>query len=180
MKAATVNNANALMTFLPIQRLTRAIPMIRSQAQSCQFMPRPSHWMVLTESLSSAFYHRDSGPKCKPWRSSATRNSSRRPFFWTKYGASSRQWHQGRLMRAERSTRRHIALVKIRLLGLGKFLSPKAPAHILWLKCAANLSLIPPRKAALLPTTVRIQVIFGHRSRPCWVVSSTSRGHHVT
>ena len=45
-------------------------------------------------------------------------------------------------------------MVKIRLLGLKKFLSPKAPAHILWLKCAANLSLIPPRKTAPLPTTV--------------------------
>ena len=45
-------------------------------------------------------------------------------------------------------------MVKIRLLGLKKFLSPKAPAHILWLKCMGVLSLIPPRKAAPLPATV--------------------------
>ena len=70
--------------------------------------------------------------------------------------------------------------MEIRLLVLKKFLSPKAPTHILRLKCTANLSLISPRKATLLPTTVRIQVIFGHRSRPCWVVSSVSRVHHIT
>ena len=83
-------------------------------------------------------------------------------------------------MRAVRSTRRRIAIKKIRLLGLKKFLSPKAPAHILWLICTATLSLITPRKAAPLWATVRARVIFGHRNRPCWVVPSTSRGYHVT
>jgi len=53
-------------------------------------------------------------------------------------------------MRAVRSARRHIVMVKIRLLDLKKFLSPKAPAHILWLKCTGVLSLMPSRKAAQL------------------------------
>ena len=49
------------------------------------------------------------------------------------------------------------SLVEIRLLGLEKFLSPKAPPHILWLKCAAYLSLINPLEAAQLWGKVRPQ-----------------------
>lgn len=60
-------------------------------------------------------------------------------------------------MRAVRSARRHIVMVKIRLLDLKKVLSPKAPAHILWLKCAAYLSLINPLEAAQLWGKVRPQ-----------------------
>ena len=66
-----------------------------------------------------------------------------------------------RLMRAVRSTKRHIAMVKIGLLRLKKFLSPKAPAHILRLKCAATLSLIHLRKTAPLPATVLAGLITG-------------------
>ena len=51
--------------------------------------------------------------------------------------------------------------MKIRLLGLEKFLSPKAPAHILWLKCAAYLSLINPLEAAQLWGKVRPGQFFG-------------------
>ena len=61
-------------------------------------------------------------------------------------------------MRAVRSTRRRIAIKKIRLLGLKKFLSPKAPAHILWLKCTGVLCLIPFRKAAPLQATARVRI----------------------
>ena len=67
----------------------------------------------------------------------------------------------GRLMRAVRSTRRRIAIKKIRLLGLKKFLSPKAPAHILWLICTGVLSLMHPRKAAPLEATVLAVLITG-------------------